>query len=364
MLSPVNAALIPIRARAQRSIFEREILRVVATIPTDEVDKPFEEARTSILKWAAKRAGRQLPEEAWEGLAFEVLAAGRTTLGVRVDVDGSNVWSIRGDDPDKTIAGRVWSTEAPLGQKTGGEILLGYRLLVNSSEDQFSIVPSVPGLVLQIAENCGLRDDDFIISTRPQMVDDEADAQRLIDWLASSSRRLPVIVASGDERSDHPNRALVNVDELAKGLCGLAHIVEVPARFTYLLSDTFGKSLSTFHGAVRIYNPGFDDLADARDHRLYLSHSIENNPTAVEADIRSTIARDSLRRTRLGFDVVPFATIRSAALRIEQERQVASGATDSEQLRAANRRSEALEEENKTLRGEVDQSFDLASEES
>lgn len=364
MLGPMAAALVPLRARMPRAIFEREILRVVAAIPIDEADQPFEQARTEILKWAAKRAGQPLPKDAWDGLAFEVLAAGRTTLGVRVDAGSSRVWSIRGDDPDKTVPGRVWSTEVTLGQKADGKILLGVRLLVNSAEDQLTIVPSVPGLVLQIADTCGLRDDDFFISTQPHFVNDSADAQKLIEWLACSSRRLPVIVASGDERSDHPDRALVDVNELAMRLCGLAHVAVVPSQFTYLLSDEFGKSLSTFHGAVRIYNPGFDYWADTRDHRLFLSHSIEKDQALVEAELRVAIARGSLRRTRLGLDVVPFTTIRSAALRIEQEHQAASGATDSEQLQAANRRSQALEDENKTLRGEVDQSFDLAAEES
>src|SRR3546814_16145820 len=119
-------------------------------------------------------------------------------------------------------------------------------------------------------------------------------------------------------------------------LCGLAHIAVVPAQFTYLLSDAFEKSLSTFHGAVRIYNPGFDYLADPHDHRLYLSQGLEKNQTIVEADIRSTIARSSLRRTRLGRDVIPFATLRNAEIRIEQQQKAAAGATDREPMNEAN----------------------------
>jgi hypothetical protein len=347
-----------------RSIVEREVLRVVASVPNSVSGKSFEEAQTEVLKWAAKRAGQPLPSAAWAGAPFEVLAAGRTTLGVRVDSEESIIWSIRGDDPDKTVPGRVWSTEVTLGRQPNSEVLLGVRLLVNSTEDQLCIVPSVPGLVLQIADSCGLCDDDFFLSTQPLTVDDEADAERLIEWLTSSSRRLPVIVASGDERAAKPDATLIDVKELTMRLCGLAHVAVIPARHTYLLSDAFGKSLSTFHGAVRIYNPGFDYLADARDHRLYLSNSIQGNRSAVEADIRTVIARDSLRRSRLGVDVVPFATIRSAALRVEQEQKEASGATEAEQLQSANRRSFALEEENKALRAEVDQSWDLAAEES
>src|SRR3546814_10802019 len=121
--------------------------------------------------------------------------------------------------------------------------------------------------------------------------------------------------------------------------------------------------LSARPGAVITYNPVIPYLAYPHDYHLYLSQGIEKNPTIVRSDIRSTIARSSLRRTRLGRDVIPFATIRSAALRIEQEQKAASGATDSEQLQAANRRSQALEKENEALRSEVDQSFDLAADE-
>src|SRR3546814_86160 len=69
---------------------------------SNDVDQPFEQARTEILKWAAKRSGQPLPQEAWEGLAFETLSAGRTTLGVRVDAESSKVWSVRGRSEEHT----------------------------------------------------------------------------------------------------------------------------------------------------------------------------------------------------------------------------------------------------------------------
>src|SRR3546814_86158 len=98
---PMATALEPFKTRKPRAIVEREILRVVGTIPND-VDQPFEQARTEILKWAAKRSGQPLPQEAWEGLAFETLSAGRTTLGVRVDAESSKVWSVRGRSEEHT----------------------------------------------------------------------------------------------------------------------------------------------------------------------------------------------------------------------------------------------------------------------
>lgn len=234
-LAPMAAALEPLRARLPRAIVEREILRIVATIPTEGINSPFERAQNEVLKWFARRAGQDLPKDAWAGHGFEILAAGRTTLGVKVDAEGGNIWSIRGDDPDKTVPGRVWSTEVTLGRKDDGEILLGVRSLVNSAEYELTIVPAVPGLVLQLSEKCGLCDEDFFISTRPHVIYDEIEAGKLIDWLSKPSRKMPVILASGDERSDNSDQPLVNVNDLAMRLCGLVHVVVIPAHLTYFL---------------------------------------------------------------------------------------------------------------------------------
>src|SRR3546814_15908568 len=116
------------------------------------------------------------------------LVTGVQTCALPIYAESSKVWSVRGDDPDKTVPGRVWSTEVTLGQRDDEETLLGVRLLVNSTEDQISILPSVPGLVLQIADNCGLCDDDFYVKTRPHVVNNKTDAERLIE--SSEERRV------------------------------------------------------------------------------------------------------------------------------------------------------------------------------
>lgn len=355
----------PFRPRSQSSIFEREILRVVGTIPSRDDGTSLAAARNEVLRWASNRAGKELPLTSWGGAAFELLSAGRNTFAANVEIDNGYLWSIRGDDPDKSVPGRVWSTEVTLGQTGDDNVLLGVRLIVNSNEQKLNIEPSVPGLVLQIAERCGLSDGDFFVSSAPHVVQNEDQALDFVDWLGSISRKLPVVVASGDERSAHPDAPLINARDLAQRLCGLAHVVVVPAHLTYAVSDEFGKSLSIFHGGVRIYNPGFDVLADTLDHRLYLPEAVLEDPAAVVSDIRNFIARDSLRRTRLGRDVIPFATIRSAGLRQEHERIKGSGegGSDTDQLIAAVRQIAALEEENETLKGQATQSLELSEEE-
>ena len=155
----LTTALISLPERLSRSSYEREILRVVSTITSDYQEDILAIARNEVLKWALRRAGGELPNEAWRGLAFEMLAAGRITMGASVETETGLLWSLRGDDPDKNVPGRIWSTEVSLGRLKGSsDVLLGVRLLVNSNEAQINIEPSVPGLVLQIASDlsCGM----------------------------------------------------------------------------------------------------------------------------------------------------------------------------------------------------------------
>lgn len=348
---------------ARASVVEREILRVVSKIPSGELDS-LPVARNEVLKWAAKRAGAALPPNSWDGQPFEILAAGRTTLSAAIQNERSEIWALRGDDPDKQVPGRIWSTEVTLGRASNEkDVLLGVRLLVNSAEHDTVIEPSVPGLILQIASECGLSDGTVPIWPEPHYATTDDHADTLLGWLTDRSRRLPIIVASGDERGSNPDTPLIDVTSLAKSLCGLAHVVSLPARLTYKLSDEFGKNLTVFHGGVRVYRANFDMFSDPRDHPLYLGKLVAARAEVVATELRANIARDSLRRTRLGHDVLPFAGVRSAALRAAQDQSIAEGAPDSEQLVSANARIEALEAELESLQAEADQSLDLSVEE-
>ncbi len=39
-----------------------------------------------------KRAGERLPKEAWDHQGFEHLPGGRTSMGVRIEADGTDLW--------------------------------------------------------------------------------------------------------------------------------------------------------------------------------------------------------------------------------------------------------------------------------
>lgn len=356
-------ALAPLRARLPASVREREVLRIAAEL--EGARDSLTEARRRILSWTQNRCGRPLPKVAWDGAPFEVPTGGRTTRAERFVADnGSELWALRADDPDKEIPARTWTTEVVLGIAAGGRSFISLRLIVNTTEDVPEFAPAVPGLVRQLADTCGLLVSGRRLRTDAWRVRTEEDAEELIAWLADPRRVLPVIIASGDGRdSADPDRPLIDADGLAKVTLGLADVVALASGQTYALSDAFGKVRSVYHGAVRVYLPGFDAGADPYEHRLVLGDMVRADPEGCVFWLRHLAAGASLRRWRVGREVLTFASVRSAALQAEQERSVTAGADDRALLQQAMARIEQLEAELKSVRDQVDQAVALAAAE-
>lgn len=340
-------ALAPLRARMPQQVREQEILRIAAYMPDNTGESIVEVARREVLAWAQRRSGSRLPGGAWNGESFESFAGGRTTIGARLSVDTTDLWALRADDPDRTVPGRIWTTEVTIGQQGKAVPRLSVRLMASTPEDTLEIEPHTPGLVMQIATKCGLSVGGYRVEAEPWRIGSEQDVVRLLEMLEEPERSLPVFVATGDERGGDPDLPLVDADGLARAVNGLAHVVILPARFTYPLTDAFGKTRSVYFGAVRIFMPGFDANSDPYDHRLFLSEPLQTAEGASQCvrQLRLLAARQSLLRFRLNHDVLPFASVRSAVLRLEQERQANEGASESDQLKAAQGRISALEEE-------------------
>lgn len=357
-------ALAPLHDRMPAIVREQEILRIAAAIPLLADQDVISIARDEVLKWAQKRSGGQLPQNAWCGDGFEYFAGGRTTIGVRISNGDVDLWGLRGDDPDKSVARRVWTTEVTIGRRGDEVARLGVRLFVSTPEANLEIRPSVPGLMKQLVAKCGVRALDGR-SLRPtaHWVTSTDDIHQLIDLLEDPKRTLPVIVASGDERGVAPEEPLIDVEQLAKASLGLAHVYALPASLTYQLSDAFGKIRSVFYGAIRVFMPGFDATSNPYDHGLILERIIRDDPQAALRQLCVTVAKESLRRTRLGHEVVPFATLRTTALEVEAEGRTRAGASDADQLETARERIGALEYEINALRANLDQYFDLAHSE-
>lgn len=354
-------ALLPLRIRMRPSVQEREVLRVAASCPHSNATVALEQARREILAWAQRRCGGRLPQEAWKGQGFEFLAGGRTTLGVSLSVDGTDLWALRGDDPDKNVAGRIWTTEVVIGRNANGTPQLSLRLLVNTTEEELKFDPHVPGLLQQVASKCGLRVGGFDLSPEAKRVVTSDDVDSFISMLESPERRLPIFVASGDQRAVDPDRPLIDAAKLARATLGLAHVFVLPVAATFSLSEAVGPKRSVFHGAVRVYLPGFNRSSDPYLHRLFLGDTVRRDPDATVRSLQSLAATESLRRTRLGDDVLQFAAVRSATLQAEQAR-VGDDASEAQQLNAMKKSLEAITEERNAAIAEVDHYIQIAQE--
>ncbi|MBX9881818.1 MAG: hypothetical protein K2X73_07585 [Sphingomonas sp.] len=322
---------------------EHQVLHIAADLPSE--DGAFGRARTEILRWAQKRSGGQLSHDAMAGRSFELLAAGRNSSAVEVDLPEIHAWALRQEDPDKTVAGRIWTSEAILWRAPNKSPRFAARLTVGSGEAELEVSPAAPGYVLQLTNTVGLTSGGRALSSAPWYIGDEEAQDELLRLLAAPSRRLPVVVFSVTDRA---NPALtIDLDKLASGLCGLADIVAILPETSWALTDRFGKRLSVFDRGVRIYMPRFDVDADPFAHPLWLGARLASIEDAalVDRQIRARIAQFSTRAVRLGEDILPFAQLRSFARKAEQDRLASSGASDEQQLKAAASRIQALEAE-------------------
>lgn len=333
-------ALAPLSARMVR---EHQVLHIAADLPGDE--GAIDRARTEILKWAQKRSGGQLPHGAMAGRGFEMLAAGRNSSAVEVDLPEIHAWALRQEDPDKGVAGRIWTTEAILWRTPDKASRFAARLIVGSGEAELDIAPAAPGYIRQLIDTVGLTSGGRTLSSLPWYIGDQQAQDAFLDLLAAPARRLPVIVVSVIERAN-PELA-IDLDKLAAGLCGLADVVAILPETSWALTERFGKRLSVFDRAVRIYMPGFDDAADQFGHPLWLGARLTSLDDAalVDRQIRARVAQFSTRAVRLGDDILPFAQLRSYARKAEQDRLASSGASDSEKLSAAENRIAAINKE-------------------
>lgn len=298
-------------------IKEREILRIAANFPTDSNAEVVSKGIHEILVWAYKRSGGKPSKKAWNGESFEDLRGGRSIRGTHFLSKQVEIWALRAEDPDKQVPGRNWTTEVVIGQPKNEAPLLGVRLLMSTSEniDDVDIEPAVPGLILQLVEECNIEVNNIPLWKDPRYIDSDEDMDELITLLTSNKRKRPVFVVTEDKQKNGLNKPLINVNSLAHATIGLAHVVIVSDKYTYSLSDEFGRVRSVFRGAVRIYKPGFNSDSNPFSHHLFLPDNYlyeDEGSAGCVKTMRQFAAKESLLRCRLHKDVLTFDSIRNA----------------------------------------------------
>lgn len=346
MNTVMHQALSTLAQRMPRVVREHEVLRVAGWMRKDE---PVDAAKTAIgevLRWAQRRCGGKLPEEAWEHESFEYLSGGRNSSCVRLRSANSDIWAIRADDPDKNVPERVWTTEVVIGLLPGEPAKFSSRLLVSTPESELLIEPHTPGFVQQVVDSCRLFRSKYPLSIEPMVIETAGEAGDLIDHLVDPLRELPTFVVTLPPGAQDQHPAL-DIDRICRAMLGIAHVAVVKPAATWGLSDRFGRHRSVFGGAARVYMPGFNETADPYSHRLVLADQIGTRDGAQRCErwIRQLAAEQSVRGAKLGSDVLAFSTIRNASLELRQKTLEDEGASDSELLEAAKLRVLALEKD-------------------
>lgn len=341
----LSEALRPLASRMPRVVREHEILRVKGTLPGQDPKTVAELARREVLMWAQKRSGGRLPREAWKFQPFEFLSGGRNSSGVRVCNIDADLWAIRADDPDKTVAERVWTTEVVVGFAPDESPQFSARLLVSTPESDLTIEPHTPGFVQQVANRCALSRGGYTLRAEPWLINSSDDANRLVDMLVAPERELPLFVLTLPPDALAQSQPLLDANALSRAVLGIGHVAVVPQDFTWVLTDALGKQRSVFGGAVRAYLPGFTEDANPYAHKLVIGTHLSTSEAVVacSAWLRRLAASESIRRTRLGHDVLVFSAIRAASLQFGHEQLEQQGASEAELIKAMTERLKALE---------------------
>jgi hypothetical protein len=328
-----------------RVVREHEILRLAAIVQDQDKLRAAEAIRREVLVWTQNKGGGRLPQEAWAFDGFDYFSGGRNSSAIRIKAEDIDIWTVRADDPDKNVPGRVWTTEILIGLSGKLKCFFTTRLLVSTSEDELVIEPHVPGVVQQVVERCLLSCGPIDLSPKPWLIESEDDVQQLIDLMIDRRRTIPLFVLTVPDGSIDPTRPLLDAFSLARATIGIGKAVILPAAHTWALTERLGRQRSVFGGAVRAYLSRFSENSDPYQHRLVLSDQISTPEGAAQCAVwmRSLAAAESIRRTRLGADVLPFMMLRNLSLKFNERQLEQEGASDVRLLDAAKARIEALE---------------------
>lgn len=322
---------------------ERELLRFAAELIASDVQSAASDVRSCVLNWVTSQVGGTLPDIAWHGKSFEHLPGGRTCIGTAFADSERVFWSIRVDRPDTGVAQRVWTTEIVVGyvpQRSG--VFFGLRLLVSTPEVFLDVKPAVPKVLRDVIDRYEIKQNGGVVKKYVWRVSGGTEAEGLIEDLLNPNRKLPYVVCSMEEGE---SKSRLDINRLAKSVFGIAKVVLVDGEVSWLLTRRFGKGLSVYGGAVRVYLPGFSYDSNPYHHRLLLIGEGRRGKEFADSSVRRIVASESLRQLSLGVDVVAFSDVRSVALDIERERLAQLDSEDAKKLEAAHRQIAALKDD-------------------
>lgn len=326
-----------------KSAMVQPVSQVAFECESVNTQSAFLAAQKEVLKWVARRAGRQLPDKAWDGQTFDLSDVGSQPTAA-VAIEKPRYWAVRIDDADKEVARRTWTTEISIGIAPNSNTLFGCRLFCAALGDNPPFSPTIPGVIKQIIGCVNAKLDDRRI-TKTAWAIDHSNADKLIALLLNPTRKRPVYVLSIPE---HDSTPLISADTLACDIVGAAHIAVLSTEATFELTNALGREFSVFNGAVRTYQTSFDPESDEPSrHPLALAQSIRNWPEGGKEGFADLLVRQALRasvanRQAMEDDLPPFITAQAISREEAQEKAKKENKSDAELLELAVDENESL----------------------
>jgi hypothetical protein len=283
------------------------IVQPIAAVRLEATDKSaFDTTIKETVKWLSKRSGTGLPNTAFQGLPFRTEQSTGANLVeiIRPLAKSEGLWAARLEYPDRTLAQRSWITEVVIARQIV-TTQIDVKLICVTKGQYEAISPSVPGVLLQLATNLSLEIDGAQVTERPLQVS-RPNSETLFSLLENPARVRPVVVVSVGQNSSGDVRA----HKILKRVVGAAHVVEIDAEGSWALTAKYGKPLSVFNQAVRLYAPGFNANSNRFSHRLYIADS-SSDADSLADEVATDILPTSFSTSIGNAEVPSFATLKA-----------------------------------------------------
>jgi hypothetical protein len=319
------------------------------------LDHAFAAVQREVLDWISRKAGRQLPADAWEGHTFELDEVGAQHVATAA-LDTPRYWAARADDADRYVAQRTWITEIGLAVAPAGGVMFGCRLLVSARGENPPYQPSIPGFVRDAILGGEAFLDGRGISQDLWTVRSKSDVDELYSLMIAKGRRTNICLFSLAEDKDDVTTTAASAIAVHKRTLGAAHVAVLTGSAAFMLTDIVGKEFSVFNRAVRTYRPGFEtDADDPLRHPIAFAHRIATwQDSGIEGPdaFENFLVRNCILQTVAGDDLEsvlpPFSEVRRVASTISINRAQDSGASKDQLLRL-------FEGDNAKLRADLDE---------
>lgn len=312
----------------------RPISQVTLRLKSCNTEDAFNSIVNDVLSWMAPRAGKPLPEVAWNRATFELADVGAQRVAA-VRLTSPRYWAARIDDADKKVPLRTWVTEIGVGAEENGDVFFGVRLVCATRGDDLPFDRSIPSFVRKISQKYIFELDGHPIERHPKLIKSEQEVLSLVALLESNTRKADVIVFALPENSEDPEQTTASAVELHNRTFGTAHVFILTSSASYLLTDAVGKELSVFKGGIRTYRPGFQSWIDEpSNHPVALPYRVQGwageGPAAFERWLINQTLGNSAHQKDAQEKLPPFNVIRQFAAYSERENAKLSGGTSAE----------------------------------